>query len=521
MKPISRFRPILWNPSNRTLTKWILSGCIILLIPTLCILVDFLYAKQIILREINGSSRVMLGSIQHSVDTQLTSLLKSTQYILINPSFSNYELNTLSQGEFSTHIRECQKILRNYQEANSTLDILVYFPNLRYAVTPDTANEIPYVYDTIMVRPHIPQQVSLEKWEGMLSQPSVNQFSFSPWYSYTNFGDESIVLSFKSPKSYAPENSFTLFVSAPSAFMTDLVRDMPGSTFCILNRDGRILQQFGARLPANHVSEKPEAAIARKSNFLTVGGAAYACSYTKSAVTDWYYAVYTPNSFFLQKATQLRNISLISIMLSLLLGIASIAILQIRNYRPLKRLIRSVPVSLSDPPNDEFELLEKYYKSLHEENHQMSLAIQSRSGYAKEIFLLSKLKGRDFYLSDTDVSELLEVEQEKKQFAIASIYLNATDDERLSMDRFNLLVFAVTNVMRDIFVGYHFEKTVDEFFIVFLFSFSEDADTPDLWEKEGRERFQQIYEFFRDNFNIELSITMGKVFNERTVRRDG
>ncbi|MEG0689222.1 MAG: helix-turn-helix transcriptional regulator, partial [Hungatella sp.] len=306
---------------------------------------------------------------------------------------------------------------------------------------------------------------------------------------------------------------FNAFISIPCDFIEDLVRDMKQSTLLILDKNGVLQKQFGSHLP---ISPDTPFSIPEHSTMtaLKFQDTSYICTYLKSDVADWYYAICTPNTLFLQEAIHIRNAALFTIFSTLFLGLISIVILQVRNYRPLRKIMGTIPANLKNKQNDEFELLENYYHELHEENRTMRQSISSRADYAKEIFLLSKLKGRDFYLSESDVSEFLGIDYSGKHFAIVSIYADfeAPSFQDSSVNVFDLMSFSISNVLDEVLdSAYPYQKTIDEVFFVYLFIL--DPPSLALWEEDSGQKFEQIYEFFKSNFHLDLSITISRTFD--------
>ena len=520
MKDATRTHHNPFQTSNKILIKWIISGCFILIIPMACIIINYLYTKDLLEKKVNESNKATLNSTRYNIDSQLQSILNISHYIILNPAFSNSALNTTTQSDFLTKVESCQQYLKNYKQVNQNLDIMVYFPNREFILTPEMANSTYYTFNTILSRKSYLPEITYEEWTSLINTPKMNQFIIDPKLSYQYFGEDSIIFSVDSPFIYQEKNKFNVFTSIPCTFISDLVPDN-NSTICILDSNGKIIKQFGSVLD---VEPNDAPIINIKSDYditnYKLNDETYVCSYAKSAVTKWYYAVCTPNSIYLKEAIKLRNVSLLTILLTMLFSFSSIIILQIRNYRPIGKLVDILPSELKKMNRNEFELIEKYYNSLNDENRKMKTTLESRANYAKEVFLLSKLKGRVFHLSESDVGEYLEWEQNNKAFAIASFYFDSYKDNRNVM-HFDLIDFSIENVMNEMFgTSYSFEKVIDEIFLVYIFSFDDTNEASTVWNQDCMEKFKQVYEFFRDQFKINLSITVGNVFENFETASD-
>jgi AraC-like DNA-binding protein len=508
------FKKQRFHTSNKVLVKWILSGCFILLLPMACIIANFFYTKELLTKKIDEANRVTLAGLRNSIDIQLQSILDVSQNIIMSTTFSNRVLNARNENDFLSRMRDCQQYLKNYKQLNRNIDIFIYFPNRDFIVTPETANNSFFLYNSIATTTKTSRNVTYDTWKELLKEPVINHYFIDSQYSYSNYGKDSILFSISSPFIYQAKNQFNVFTSVPCTFLNELLKDNEGSTIRLLSKDGEVLTSYGKDLNVSDIPDDGFIPSDTNSGYtlVRINGADYVCSYEKSAVTDWYYAIYTPNSLFLKETIHLRNASILTILVTMLLGISSIIYLQIRNYRPIGKLVNIVPSDLKKADHNEFELIERYYNTLFEENRTMKTKIQSQKNYAKEVFLLSRLKGRRFHLSDSDVSEYLEWEQDNKLFSFASFHLNQNDKE-ISAMHFDLLEFSVDNVMNEIFGGtYTFEKVTDEIFFVYIFTFENNEDSILSWESDCISKFQQVYEFFRDKFQMNLSITVGNLF---------
>lgn len=506
--------------SNKMLKKWIISSCFISLIPIISIIINFFYTKDLLTQKLNESNKAALNSLRYSIDNQLQAMLDISQYIILSPAFSNSTLNTLEEADNFNAI-PCQQYLKHYKQVNQDLDIMIYFPNRDFIITPEMANRTDYTFNTIMSQSKLVSSISYEEWTTRLKNPVKNQFIIDSKYSYNHYDVDSLVYSVESPLIYDDINQFIVFTSIPCTFINELIQENQNSTICIFDIQGNIIKQFGSVLKIEQTNQP----------FITIGSdyaitnfklenESYICSYAQSTISKWYYAVCTPTSIYLKEAINLRNISLFTIILTMLVSISLIILLQIRNYRPIGVLVKTVPPELKKMNGNEFELLEKYYNSINDQNRKMKTTLKLGASYAKEVFLLSKLKGRGFHLSDPDVGEYLEWEPNNKAFAIASFYLNS-NNYPMDVMRFDLINFSIENVMNEMFgTSYSFEKVIDEIFLVYIFSFDDSNEASNVWNDVCMEKFKQVYAFFRDQFKINLSITVGNVFENFETASD-
>lgn len=495
---------------NKILFRWILSCILILLIPCISIIYNYIYNSHIINKQIHDANKTVLTNIQYAIDNKLDSIMNLNHLLLIDTNIE-YLFSSDNEDYFQDHSQNYYSQLINYTYVYGDLDIMLYLPKKDFIITTNTANNTSAIFNTIkfMKKPNI----SYENWKEMLDTYYLRgDFLISPYYSYKNFGSSSFVYACTSPFVYKEDFKYNLIVSTPTNFITSYLDDNNQSSFFIINQEGHVLNHFGPKLNIN-TKQSLSSEHTPKMEETLINGTKYIYTYVNSTVSNWTYVVYTPSTYYLSDAILVRNVTIISILVSLCIGFIFIILTQKNNYKPVKKLLTTLSVNPNTETSNEFELMEQYYDSLHRENIKMKKTMGSFSETAKEIYLLSKLKGRDYNLTEHDMISALKAEFTNKKIALVSIYMDTTLlNEEDCLTHMNLLTFTIYNVadevMKDTFC-YH--KVSDGLSNLFIFTL--DDNSMALWEEYSSQYFKQIYDFFCDNFDVELYITIGNIFD--------
>ena len=140
------FQPVR---KRKILFRWIWASCMILVIPVICILINYVYTKSLLIGKINESNQAILENIRYSIDAKLSSAIELAEYVILDSDFKALTLTNLSRGEFLNYVEKCQKNLNSYRYINSNIDVLLYTPYYDYIISVATANSSRYIYNTL------------------------------------------------------------------------------------------------------------------------------------------------------------------------------------------------------------------------------------------------------------------------------------------------------------------------------------------------------------------------------------
>ncbi|MDO5417862.1 MAG: helix-turn-helix domain-containing protein [Lachnospiraceae bacterium] len=494
---------------QKVLWQWIVSGSIVLMIPIICAMVNFFINKNLLERKINQITVFMLENIQYNLDQKLEDLKEVSTSIQYGKDFHAYSFQLKNEQDFIRQANKSYQELKAFHLTKPELDILMYLPERKYIIDSATANRSDMIYNTLMQKKRI--SVPQEEWENTLGQDLKAGFRIAEDLSYTYYGRECFVYAALG-QTAGREKPNHIYVSTPTDFIKDLFsndQEMENS-FLILDKENHILASFGKEMETEGletVIREPE------SSFHFRGGKEeYIGIYAPSAVSGWKYAVFTPESVYMDELNQNRRWNLFIVFLGSVIGMTVLILIQRKNYRPLGQIIKMLPHK--EEPDDEFRMVEMNLKKLYQENSRMKNSIENRREYDKELFLLSCLKGRKSIYQNTDILEELGIDTDGKVFALATLNLDVDEESigNLLQEDFPLLEFSIHNVMEELFEeSPEYLKTTDDLFFVYLFVIDED-EGEEVWHGRCRRQFQTFYEFFQKYYHAEIAVTMGGLF---------
>lgn len=493
-----------------TLWKWILLGCIALMIPIMCAVINFFINKDFTERKIEEANEFSLNQVRYSIDKKLSSLLEVSKYCLMDENFTIYTLNTKSRDQFLKRVRECYRVLKVIGTANPDIELMLYIPEKEYILDTGTANDLSYLYDTLASQNRI--SVSKEEWERQLNGEYRNMFLISDQLGYGHYGTSCFVYATSLMYSNTQEFGY-LFCSVPTDFLDPLMNSEGNrdNTILILDRNNRIIGQYGAEL---NVSSIDLQTVGRESrNIIETDEESYIAAYTDSEVTNWKYIVCTPKRIYLAEVAANTRTNLLIIVIGAIIGVLAIVLLMRNNYRPVRQLMEILP-ERDDFEKDEFQVVENSLRRLYNENILMQNSVRLKEQYEREIEFLAVIKGRNNFFKKITAEELLGPDYAEKQFAFVTIRMDVEQEgeTQQTVMEYDLLEFVVNNVVMELFGSeFRYMKAVDNALLVFLFLLDRGMER-EQWMTVCEEKFLQLNEFFENRLASELCITLGQVF---------
>jgi AraC-like DNA-binding protein len=425
---------------------------------------------------------------------------------LFNDRFENL-LNLKSDSpEFNYELLSIvNRLYVNYQ-ANPTLDILIYLPREQYLINSKTANKLSFLYDTLNSKGN---SINLGDWNSQLGGLYRDAIFISPYMSYRNFGEDSVVFARSVPLTANSKILANIFVSVPYSHIRS-VSDISSGTFMILNDQGQVLEPADSSIS---YTLKPSGN--KGTETIQIDGKPFILSYVKSDNTSWYYAVLVPKNDFWRKANYIRIITFASTIISLLLGSISILWLLKHNYRPVRNVVNLISNKENMNSKNEFTMIIDAYTRLNKENTTMRNNITKQLERSREMFLLSKLKAVNSHLVDEDSMEYFQLDFENKHFSLVSFYRSYTEEDIKFFDNdymaYNSFIrFVLNNIFSELTNNqFQYYPLSDGELIHYLFVL--DKNEVPLWEQECIESLKELHQFLLQKLDLSFYITVGEI----------
>lgn len=504
---------------NSVLAEWIFAGVLILMIPMTFVIFNAFYSRQMIQDKLEEMSGITLNNIRYSIDDYLSALRESAYYILMGNPYQNLEKFVVEDERFSEAVDTCYRDLKNKGTYNRDIESMIYLPERDFIITNWAANEFEAMYNSIKFKYMIGKEdreeiISENEWRELLKERHKNDFLISTKIHYQKFGSPSLVYAFTNPYSFQkdPDQRMNVYTSVSCDFIDALLEKTDKSTLFIVDEQGNQVFQFGSL--ENAALEHWSELLAQKDGLqeFSYEKEKYVYSQKKSEVADWYYVLAVPKSQYFDSIKNLTDITVAGIVVVAFLGVAVIFVLNQKNYRKIRTIMELLPSGKKkEEGKNELDILYAYYQSMNEENLTLKQFLESREDSIRKLFLMDKLKGRNSYLSDDDMINSLNIPLER-QWVVASVYTKGWNDghDLYSNENYSLINFSIKNVIDEIFADtYSYEILEDGDNIVLLFSLSEEERID--WKEHSGVLFKQMYAFFQERFQLQLSIIVSGV----------
>lgn len=209
----------------------------------------------------------------------------------------------------------------------------------------------------------------------------------------------------------------------------------------------------------------------------------------QSTYKGFSYCMLIAQEDFWTKSEHIRNVFLLSIVITLLVAFGAVSFLLRRNFMPVSRLLEKV--SGGRQRGNEFYQIELAYSMLKNENKSMQQILQGQKEALLGSYLLAVMKGRRRRLSGNEI-EFFELDKGKS--AILCGFCVTSEDE--------LLRFAMDNVFSELMEREHFCRMEDVGYMLYLF-FVEPGKEEEFADRcDSRIAF--MAEIFKEKWKISL-----------------
>lgn len=499
-----RMSTLLNKIRSRVLVKWIIMNVCTFMIPIVCAIGNYFVCNNLIMRKTEQVNRFVLMQMADSIDAHCRDIYNLSKNFLVDEDFSCYKFNTSNHTLFVQRIRQCYRQLNIASKANSDIEVMLYLPQSEYIVNSYTANTVQNLYRSMYSSGKI--DITLDEWLLQLIENRENNFYIIDDLSYSHYGTNCLTYISQALDSTSQYTGW-LYISTPVDFIGEMLQksghDM--ENFLILDEKDNVLASFGQNPLPDSCQDFSGGVI----NF-SVDSESYIGACTISSTTGWRYVLYAPESVYKHEVNQNMLINFSVILSGMVCGILVLCLLQKKNYQPLKKLIKIIPQQSDDCSGDEYEKIERSLKVLFNEKQ----LYQKHSAINKSVGLLMAIQGRNLYLYDYSLEEMLGKGYEDKCFSVVTFQFGMEDEYEELYQKFdrNILNFILNNVVDEVIgKNYHFIQTNDNNVFVCLLIL--DHTEREKYLKEGKEKFTWICDFFADRMGKPFYITMGDIFD--------
>ena len=473
--------------------QWLISYSLVLVIPVCCFVYHGMNTTKLIRGEISSTNNLMLVNLQENIDSRVSELKSTYQYIFNSPRFlqsrRSYQKNDVY---FRSNASEFLKELQAYVKSlDSELCVMIYYTEKDYIITQATANSPDFLY---MRHKEAGSDAGQKEWMEQVSARYSNQFLISPAFS-ADSAEPHLVYCNTISGSYEPIN---IFVSIPLSTVRRLAAPLESRLLMISAPDGQEVWCSDETIDLTGV--RP---VLQKDSYpLAAAQEEYICTTVGSDASPWYYTVLAPESIYYGVLHSYRLVFAGCILAALILGVVLVVLLTRVNYHPVKSLVGLI--GRRPGTENEFEWIKSTYNSLNLENRDMRQRLSDQTVQLRAQYLRACLRGRQNNYKFAGAEEYFP-EKAGRRFLLLAFSID-TDSVQLpedmtSVNQFrNTYLFCVDNVFAEKIVsiggGVDYGRTEDGELLLLT------PEGEEAWSQKEREILDATCNLFMDEFSV-------------------
>ncbi|MDR6880815.1 helix-turn-helix domain-containing protein [Bacillus sp. 3255] len=325
---------ILWS--------WFLSYSVILLIPILIGLFVYLQVRQLVETEINRANAALLEQVKQVLDGQIDNVNRMSVQEAFLPQvrgllYAEQPLTEQTRYSITLALKEFKSLMVAHEMVT---DSYVYYRKGNFLLSQSAV----YDPDDYFQTHHATGSNTKKEWDALLNRKYVGDLVVYPYTNDVGVTKQAILYMRSLPAEDRGEPLGTSVVVLEMERFQAPIQKMnwinQGSVF-ILTEDNVVLASTKAmRLPASISYDR----LTEQSGMVneTWDGEKMAVSYITSDSAKLKYISVLPVQVFQEKSSYIRNLTILGLLATLLLGAAAAYLLARRSYHPVNKLVRSL-----------------------------------------------------------------------------------------------------------------------------------------------------------------------------------
>lgn len=507
-------------PNRRSVIfKWLLSYISILIVPLLVSGLVYMGYSRALRSEINDVNAALLRQVKSDVDARLSDTETLSVQIGWNPRLKSL-IADRSENYPADAYNLIMRDFKVYRMSNSFIENFYILLKDKNAALSNVTVLRDDLYEQMIDRYRLlsngePLRPLL--WNKHASEFITLQEESRP-------GEERTVVALLQslPLDSSVDVNATLLILLNNSQLTDTIRNIQWidrSVVLLLDENDNIL---ASSEPYTLPTELRYSNLDEQNDLYTYtdeSGRAYTVAHTTSDVIGWKYVSITPNEVFFEKSNDIRRITYITILCSLLLGLVMSLFFVKSNYLPVRKLVGVLADKAGipfDQRHNEFGFIEDALSSTLGDKQKVDRVLDKQLQHLRQSFLGRLLKGRvDPSMSVQEALSLYDLHFSSDDFAVMVFYIKEIEGKALGgMDRekqFQLARYIIRNVFEELIGRKHFGliTEVDDLQAA-LCNLSPGAADP---EGDLADAAREGLQFLQENFGIHISVTQSTVMH--------
>ncbi|TLS51771.1 helix-turn-helix domain-containing protein [Paenibacillus antri] len=384
--------------SNSILFAWLRSYALVLVIPLAMMGIIYVQTQQVIEDEINRANSSLLGQLREEIDSQLEHVQRMREVIAFNARVRSllYAPERLEPKHRLTMVQAFADF-RTYSSTNRYIDnFYIYYRTGNFIVT-DTANYAPEMYFQLYLAD---TGLTYDVWREFLDESHRGEFVNGQDVGVSP-GEGDIWFTQSLPIENPNDRLATLVIHMNKERLQaalENIRTYNGGDAYVLDGNRRVLAssvdatEGGPALPPDWEPTEDTGVVRH-----TGGGEEVVVSYIQSSMLDWTYVYSLPMRLYAEKAGYVRNLTLLTLLIAVVLGALTAVFAARRNYDPIRRLVDSVSLRSKVEPHsarNELQYIGETLEEALERNETMRRELDKQNVVLRSNLIVRLLKGR-------------------------------------------------------------------------------------------------------------------------------
>lgn len=444
---------------NTVMRTWLISYCLILLVPILFNLIIYQRTISLIREEINVANGALLSEIRRGMDNILRNVEGLGTDIMVNNNVKELAKQPapLSDSSYYQAFKLQQAFGLQSISRDSIADFYVYFKESDCIVSPDVTTDSRRFY-TLR---HESNSMDYTAWLTILSQDFRGQYIPVPLK--VRKGDVQETVAYINTIAQGTEEEATVVILIDTSALEQQLRTIEG-----LSQGDFYIIDYLDRTIYSSSDEKLKFAFSYKAftekqgiTHTEIEKQSVVLEYDTSEYANWKYIYVTPEKIFLEKVRYIKQFIVIDLALCLALGGVMIYVLAKKNYMPLKLLLQKFKTEYGyeqENGENEFSFIEKTTALTWKEHKQFADQLKAQNNVIRQSFLTQLLQGT----ADTSVLPVEECLREYQisfvsdSFAVMIFYIEDVEElfpeekDLTPAQRYQLMQFIMTNIAEEV-----------------------------------------------------------------------
>lgn len=456
---------IFFNGQSIVLT-WMISYIVILLLPVAIGLLLYMESSKTLKGEIQQANDSLLKQVREIMDNQFKAMEQLNFEITWNVSVQELLYSNKYEAfpkEYRYDAYQISRVLSMYKTSYPLIDsFYIYLNKDQSAILPTTVRTHNFAYETL----HMSDAFSFSSWQNIVTRSNFK--GFIPMYRIGDDNELRKTVAYIS--TYPEEHNKPL---ATNVIMVDQSRIIGAiqnmeifnkGHVLILNNENQILASNSTdSLPADFPYDQLESL----SNFYYTdsNGEKYEVFNIQSPRSKLKYVSMMPSTVYWKKAAHIRNLTYMSMAISLLGGGILTYVFLRRNYTPVRRLVHAFSKKqtfTSGKRYNEFHFIQEAVDSTLIEIADFKNKMEQQRHIVRSHFVEKLLKGKlDTQIPIDEALTTFEMKLDRQDYAVMLFVVDKSEPffERINhtpeADKWKLLQFIIMNVVEELLSERH------------------------------------------------------------------